>query len=95
MGLFCRNLLSCLAEVKETAYKGLLSPVLEYACSAWDPHSVALQEEPGKVQREQILSFWSRPLFRKVWMCRCVEKQTGSCKNFSLVKMAKAGCLDV
>ena len=36
--------------MKETAYKGLVRPVLEYGSSVWDPHTHALRKEPEKVQ---------------------------------------------
>ena len=38
MGLLRRNLWNCKSEVKETAYKCLVRPQLEYACAVWDPH---------------------------------------------------------
>ena len=39
------NLSSCPQDVKETAYKGLVRPVLEYASPVWDPHRIVVQEE--------------------------------------------------
>ena len=36
--LLRRNLWNCKLEVKETAYKCLICPQLEYACAVWDPH---------------------------------------------------------
>ena len=36
-GFLRRNLYSCPQEVKETAYKGLVRPVLDYGSSVWDP----------------------------------------------------------
>ena len=44
------NLYSCPQEVKETACKGLVRPVLEYSGSVWDPSGVGLQNELEKVQ---------------------------------------------
>ena len=35
----------------ESAYKGLVCPVLEYGSSVWDPSSILLQEELEKVQK--------------------------------------------
>ena len=32
-----RNLSACPQDVKESAYKGLVRPVLEYGSSVWDP----------------------------------------------------------
>ena len=37
LGFLRRNLYSCPREVKETAYKGLVRPVLDYGSSVWDP----------------------------------------------------------
>ena len=45
-----RNLSSCPQDVKETAYKGLVQPILEYASPVWDPHGIVVQEELEKVQ---------------------------------------------
>ena len=45
------NLSSCPQDVKESAYKGLVRPVLEYGSSVWDPSRILLQEELAKVQK--------------------------------------------
>ena len=45
-----RNLSSCPQDVKETAYMGLVRPILEYASPVWDPHGIVVQEELEKVQ---------------------------------------------
>ena len=50
LGFLRRNLSSCPQDVKETAYKGLVRPVLEYASPVWDPHGIIVQEELEKVQ---------------------------------------------
>ena len=50
LGFLRRNLYSCPQEVKETAYKGLVCPVLEYSGSVWNPSGVDLQNELEKVQ---------------------------------------------
>ena len=49
IGFLRRNLSAC--DVKESAYKGLVRPVLEYGSSVWDPSSTLLQEELEKVQK--------------------------------------------
>ena len=36
--------------MKESAYKGIVHPILEYGSSVWDPHTGRLQEELEKVQ---------------------------------------------
>ena len=50
LGFLRRNLSSCHQDVKETAYKGLVRPILEYARPVWDPHGIVVQEELEKVQ---------------------------------------------
>ena len=50
LGLLRRTLFSCPQNVKETAYKGMVRPILEYGSSVWDPHPDKLQEELEKVQ---------------------------------------------
>ena len=45
LGFLRRNLSACSQDVKESAYKGLVRPVLEYGSSIWDPSSRILQEE--------------------------------------------------
>ena len=50
LGFLKRNLSSCPQDVKETAYKGLVRPILEYASPVWDPHGIVVQEELEKVQ---------------------------------------------
>ena len=49
-GFLRRNLSSCPQDVKETAYKGLVRPIMEYASPIWDPHGIVVQEELEKVQ---------------------------------------------
>ena len=46
LGFLRRNLSVCPQDVKESAYKGLVCPVLEYGISVWDP-----QEKVEKVQK--------------------------------------------
>ena len=38
LGFLRRNLFSCLQDVKETTYKGLVRPVLACGSSVWDPY---------------------------------------------------------
>ena len=51
---FCflrRNLSACPQDVKESAYKELVRPVLEYGSSVWDSSGILLQKELEKVQK--------------------------------------------
>ena len=50
LGFLRRTLFSCPKNVKESAYKGMVCPILEYGSSVWHPHSDKLQEELEKVQ---------------------------------------------
>ena len=47
-GFLRRALFSCLQNVKEAAYKGMVRPILEYGSSVWDAHTGKLQEEIEK-----------------------------------------------
>ena len=51
LGFLRRNLAACQRNVKQSAYKGPIRPVLEYGSSAWDPQSILLQDELEKVQK--------------------------------------------
>ena len=50
LGFLRRNFYACPHEVKETAYKGLVRPVLEYSGSVWDLSDVGIRNELEKVQ---------------------------------------------
>ena len=54
LGFLRRKLYSCLQEVKEAAYKGLVRPVLDYGSSVWDSSGVVLQEELESVQKRAV-----------------------------------------
>ena len=51
LGFLRRNLAACPLDVNESAYKGLVRPILEYGSSVWDPQSILLQDELEKVQK--------------------------------------------
>ena len=51
LGLLCRNLYSCPQKVKETAYKALVRPKLEYCASVWDPYKQDHKNRLEAVQR--------------------------------------------
>ena len=51
LGFLRRNLAACPKDVSESAYKGLVRPVLEYGSSVWNPQRILLQDELEKVQK--------------------------------------------
>ena len=51
LGFLRRNLATCPRDVKESAYKGLVRPVLGYGSSVWEPQSILFQEELEKVPK--------------------------------------------
>ena len=42
LGFLRRSLSPCPQDVKKTAYKGLVRPILEYASPVWDPHGIVV-----------------------------------------------------
>jgi hypothetical protein len=52
LGLLRRNLHHCTSQVKQTAYKSLVMPQLEYAGAVWDPHMATDIKACEKVQRQ-------------------------------------------
>ena len=46
-----QNLSSCLQDVKAQSYKMLVRPILDYAGSAWDPHTTTCIQQLEAVQR--------------------------------------------
>ncbi|XP_071842711.1 uncharacterized protein [Apostichopus japonicus] len=51
LGLIKRNFWNCASSARETAYKALVRPKLEYASVIWDPHQKIHTESLEKVQR--------------------------------------------
>jgi hypothetical protein len=51
LGLIRRTLKPCSQEVKDRAYKTFVRPVLEYASTAWNPHTNRDTENIEKIQR--------------------------------------------
>ena len=41
-------------DVKESAYKALVRPVLEYGSSIWDPRSILLKMSLRRFRKEQL-----------------------------------------
>ena len=50
LGIVRRNLYHCLRSVRETAYKTLVRPTLEYGSAAWDPY---YEKDIQKLERVQ------------------------------------------
>ena len=50
LGFLRRNLYQCPQDVKESAYRRLVRPSLEYGSYVWDTQGVVLQQETEKVQ---------------------------------------------
>ena len=51
LGFLRRNLFSCPQDEKETAFKSLLRPILEYGSSVWGLHCSGLNGELENVQK--------------------------------------------
>lgn len=51
LGFIKRNLIIHNVQVKEQAYKALVRPTLEYACTVWDPHTKSATAKLEMVQR--------------------------------------------
>ena len=52
LNLLRRNLHGCTTKTKETAYKTLVRPILEYASSAWDPYQSTQIDELERMQNK-------------------------------------------
>jgi hypothetical protein len=52
LGMARRNFWNCPKHVRETVYKTMVRPKLEYACEAWDPHYKKEIKTLEKVQRK-------------------------------------------
>ena len=48
------NLAACPQDVKESAYKGLVCPVLEYGSSVWDPKVYFFKMNLRRFRKEQL-----------------------------------------
>ena len=68
------NLSACPQDVKESAYKGLVRPVLEYGSSVWDPSGILLQEELEKVQQRAARFVTGNYIYETVSMTGILEQ---------------------
>ena len=71
--------------MKETAYKGMVRPILEYGSSVWDPYTDKLKEELEKVQN-RAARFVTR---NYVYETRSMTGILGQLKLESLKKWSK------
>ena len=53
-GFLRRNLAACPLDVKESAYKGLVRPILKYGSSVWDPKAYFFKMNLRKFRKEQL-----------------------------------------
>ena len=51
LGFLRRNLKISSSQLKDTAYKALVRPILEYACTVWDPYKTSSEQRLEAVQR--------------------------------------------
>ena len=51
LGFLHRNLKNCPPFVKNSCYKSLIVPILEYSCTIWDPHTLKDINKIDKIQR--------------------------------------------
>jgi hypothetical protein len=51
LGFLKRNLSSCTEDIKETAYKTLVRPTVEYCSAVWDPHTQDQIHQLEAIQR--------------------------------------------
>ena len=54
LGFLRRNLASYPRGVKESAYKGLVRPILEYGCSVWDPKEYFFKMNLRRFRKEPL-----------------------------------------
>ena len=54
LGFLRRNLAACPLDVKESAYKGLVRPILEYSSSVWDPKAYFFKMNFRRFRKEQL-----------------------------------------
>ena len=69
-GILRRNLKNCTKNLKDLAYKSILRPKLEYACSIWDPYTDVNIKTIERVQRRSaFLSAISSATMRALHPC--------------------------
>ena len=51
LGFLHRNLKKCPSFIKNSCYKSLILPILEYCCTVWDPHILKDIDRIDKIQR--------------------------------------------
>ena len=74
--LIKRNLWNCLKSVKETAYMTLVTPKLQYACSAWDPYYQKDKAAPERVRVQRKAARFVTGNYDRAWR-ECCKIQSG------------------
>ena len=73
LGFLRRSLYQC-QDVKESAYRGLVRPILEYGSCVWDPRGVVLQQEIEKVRNRAARFVTSNYCYETGSMTGILEK---------------------
>ena len=90
LGFLRRNLKIGNKKMKETAYKTLVRPILEYASPVWDPHQADDIDSIDKIQRRAAR--WVNNRFRRT---SCVDKMLQDLKWPSLKIRRKKARLEM
>ena len=51
LGFLHRNLKKCPSFIKNSCYKSLIVPILEYCCTVWDPHILKDIDRIDRIQK--------------------------------------------
>ena len=62
LGMLKRVFSNCDTETKENLFNQLIRSKLEYACSAWDPHTIIEQRKLELIQKERTSIYIIRPV---------------------------------
>ena len=71
LGFLRRNLKISSREIKETAYKTLVRPIMEYAATVWDPLTQANIDSMEAIQRRAahfVLRRYATPPAYQIWL---------------------------
>ncbi|KAI8513366.1 hypothetical protein Bbelb_100050 [Branchiostoma belcheri] len=80
LGVIRRNLCHCTSQVKNTCYKALVRPQLEYCASVWDPYTAGGVQAVERVQRRaarMVMNDYARTSSRyPLRGCQVIEQVT-------------------